>query len=52
MPRFLPAGESALVVEFGAAIDPALNDKVRAFDHALTAAAIPGIVETVRPIGP
>lgn len=46
-PRFLPAGESALVVEFGAAIDPALNDKVRAFDHALAAASIPGIVETV-----
>ncbi|QAY94853.1 allophanate hydrolase [Methylovirgula ligni] len=46
-PRFLPAGESALVVEFGAAIDPALNDKVRAFDHALAAAAIPGIVETL-----
>src|SRR5579863_247379 len=46
-PRFLSAGESALVVEFGTTIDPALNDKVRAFDRAVTAAAIPGIVETV-----
>ena len=45
--RFLPAGETALVVEFGAVIDPALNDKVLAFDQALAAAAIPGIVETV-----
>ncbi len=47
IPRFLPAGESALVVEFGATIEPVLNDKVRAFDRALAAAAIPGIVEAV-----
>jgi len=46
-PRFLPAGESALVVEFGAAIDPALNDEVHAFDRALAQAAIPGIIEAV-----
>ncbi|WP_297295503.1 allophanate hydrolase subunit 1 [uncultured Methylovirgula sp.] len=46
-PRFLPAGESALVVEFGAAIDAALNDKVHAFDRALAQAAIPGIIEAV-----
>jgi KipI family sensor histidine kinase inhibitor len=47
LPRFLPAGESALVIEFGAAIDPDLNDKVCAFDRAVAAAAIPGVVETV-----
>jgi inhibitor of KinA len=46
-PRFLPAGESALVVEFGAAIDPALNDAVHAFDRALARAAIPGVIEAV-----
>ncbi len=46
-PRFLPAGESALVVEFGAAIDPALNDRVHAFDRAVALAAIPGLIEAV-----
>jgi inhibitor of KinA len=45
--RFLPAGESALVVEFGARIDPALNDQVRALDRALAANPIAGVVETV-----
>ncbi|HKH81540.1 MAG TPA: 5-oxoprolinase subunit PxpB [Methylovirgula sp.] len=46
-PRFLPAGEMALVVEFGTTIDPALNDRVRALDRALAAQPIAGIVETV-----
>jgi inhibitor of KinA len=45
--RFLPAGEAALVVEFGSSIDPALNDKVRALERALAAKPIEGIVETV-----
>jgi inhibitor of KinA len=45
--RFLPAGEAALVVEFGASIDPALNEKVRALDRALAAHPIEGVVETV-----
>jgi inhibitor of KinA len=45
--RFLPAGESALVVEFGERVDPALNDKVRALDRALAANPIAGVVETV-----
>ena len=44
---FLPAGESALVVEFGTAIDPALHDRVLALDAALKAADLPGIVEMV-----
>jgi inhibitor of KinA len=47
LPRFLPAGEAALVVEFGAEIDPALNEKVRALDRALAAYPIAGVVETV-----
>jgi inhibitor of KinA len=45
--RFLPAGESALVVEFGERIDPTLNDQVRSLDRALTANRIEAIVETV-----
>jgi inhibitor of KinA len=45
--RFLPAGEAALVVEFGAAIDPVLNDRVLALDAAVSARRIEGIVETV-----
>jgi KipI family sensor histidine kinase inhibitor len=46
-PRFLPAGEAALSVEFGSAIDPALNAAVRSLDAALMAQSLPGIVETV-----
>jgi inhibitor of KinA len=46
-PRFLPAGEAALVVEFGDTIDPALNDRVQALDIALTARALAGVIETV-----
>lgn len=46
-PRFLPAGEAALVVEFGTAISPVLNERVRALDRILTAQPIDGIVETV-----
>jgi KipI family sensor histidine kinase inhibitor len=46
-PRFLPAGEASLVVEYGRAIDPLLHDHVLALDAALAAAEIEGIVETV-----
>ena len=45
--RFLPAGECALVVEFGATIDPVLNDRVLALDAALSARRLDGIIETV-----
>jgi inhibitor of KinA len=45
--RFLPAGEAALVVEFGATIDPFLNDRVLALDAAVMARRLEGIVETV-----
>ena len=45
-PRFLNAGECALVVEYGATIDPAIHDRVLALDRALIAAAIPGVRET------
>ncbi len=46
-PRFLPAGEAALTVEFGATIDPLLNARVRGLDAALAASPIAGIIETV-----
>jgi inhibitor of KinA len=36
-PRFLDAGEAALVVEFGDTVDPAVNDRVLALDAALRA---------------
>ena len=37
IPRFLDAGETALVVEFGETVDPAINDRVLALDAALRA---------------
>lgn len=45
--RFLTAGECALVVEFGRAIDPALNDRVLALDTALSTQKLDGILESV-----
>jgi inhibitor of KinA len=36
-PRFLDAGEAALVVEFGDTVDPAINDQVLAIDAVLRA---------------
>jgi KipI family sensor histidine kinase inhibitor len=46
-PRYLPAGESALVVEFGQAIDPAIHDRVMALDAAIAQAELAGVTETV-----
>jgi KipI family sensor histidine kinase inhibitor len=46
-PRFAPVGEAALTVEFGNAVEPALNAQVIALDTALAAAELDGIVETV-----
>jgi inhibitor of KinA len=36
-PRFLDAGEAALVVQFGDRVDPAINDRVLALDAVLRA---------------
>jgi len=36
-PRFLDAGEAALVVEFGDTVDPTINDRVLALDAVLRA---------------
>lgn len=45
--RFLPAGDRGLVVEFGAQIDVAVNNQVRALALALHATEIPGLREAV-----
>jgi KipI family sensor histidine kinase inhibitor len=45
--RFLDAGEAALVVEFGAGVDPAVNDRVLALDAALSERALAGVCESV-----
>jgi inhibitor of KinA len=46
-PRFLPGGDTALVVEFGDRVDPALSGLVLALARRLGEAAIPGVVEMV-----
>lgn len=46
-PRLLPAGDSAIVVEFGDTIDPQLNHRVRQFCLSLTSLNVPGIIEAV-----
>lgn len=46
-PRYLAAGESALVVEFGTAISEEIHERVLALDAALDAAPIEGVTEWV-----
>ena len=46
-PRILPAGDAALTVEFGAIIDPEINDLVLAFAGQLESLKLPGIIEVV-----
>src|SRR5215210_1292561 len=45
-PRILPCGDSALAVEFGSEIDPAINARVLALDARVNQ-GVPGVVETV-----
>jgi KipI family sensor histidine kinase inhibitor len=45
--RVLAAGDAAFVVEFGNAIDRALNAQVMALHRSLAVAKLPGIVETL-----
>lgn len=47
IPRFLDAGEAALVVEFGRVVDPAINDRVLALDAALARQPPDGLRECV-----
>ncbi|VFU09025.1 5-oxoprolinase subunit B family protein [Methylocella tundrae] len=46
-PRYLVAGESALVVEFGQCIDASIHECVLALDEAIAAARLDGVLETV-----
>jgi|SRR5581483_4345277 len=46
-PRFLAAGDTALVVEFGDRVDAAISGLVLALASRLAEAAIPGVVEAV-----
>jgi inhibitor of KinA len=45
--RFLPGGDTALVVEFGDRVDRALSGLVLALGQKLEEAAVPGVVEVV-----
>ncbi len=45
--RILPVGDTALTVELGRTLDPALNTQVRALDAAVRANPWPGLVELV-----
>jgi KipI family sensor histidine kinase inhibitor len=47
LPRILPAGDQALVVEYGDTISPLVHDRVLALDAAVSEAAIAGVTETV-----
>ena len=46
-PRILTAGDSGLVVEFGAEIDPAVNRSVYGFTAAFEEVAVTGVTELV-----
>lgn len=46
-PRFLPAGDAALVIELGDTIDPETNGRVHALARALQELAAPGLGEAV-----
>jgi len=45
--QFFPAGDRAVLVKLGDAIDEAVNDRVRALHRAVLAAADPSIIEAV-----
>ena len=45
--RFLPAGDTAVIVEFGERIDRLLSDRVLRLSTLVRAANLPGVVETV-----
>jgi inhibitor of KinA len=45
--RFLPAGDTAVIVEFGDRIDRLLSDRVLRLSALVRAANLPGVVETV-----
>jgi KipI family sensor histidine kinase inhibitor len=46
-PRFLACGDGAVTIEFGTEIDDGINALCLAFDEALAAAEIPGVIESL-----
>ena len=46
-PSIVPLGDSAVLVQLGDEIDPAVNQRVHTLSNLIAASAIPGIVETV-----
>jgi len=46
-PRFLPAGDQALVVELGDAVDPVLNRRVHNLSSAIEGAGVTGVIDLV-----
>lgn len=46
-PRILPSGDTALTVEFGRSIDPAINRQVLNLDRNVATETIAGVLETV-----
>ena len=46
-PKFRLAGDRGLLVEFGDAITPEINQTVRAMTFALETAAVPGVREVI-----
>ena len=46
-PLFMPAGDNALVVELGDAIDPEINRRVHNLTKAIERAAVPGVFDLV-----
>lgn len=46
-PRFLQAGDSALTVELGNAVDVGVNEAVAALEQNISEAAIEGVLETI-----
>jgi KipI family sensor histidine kinase inhibitor len=47
LPRILPSGDTALIVEFGRSIDPATNRQVLNLDRNVAIEVIAGVLETV-----
>ena len=46
-PKVYPSGDQALTLQFGNAVDPVINDQVRALAEAITHKKIPGVLELV-----
>ena len=46
-PKFLPAGDLSISVEFGEEIGPAVNARVLALEYLIQQKQIPGVIETV-----